>query len=249
MPLAPHLDLESMSAQDLLAWAAATYGSRFGVLTSFQDGGMVLVDMAAKLGNVRVFTLDTGRLPMETHQMIEQVRSMYGLKVEIVSPDAQEVERMTSQYGPNLFYRDVAYRRLCCEVRKVRPLERKLREFEAYAVGLRRSQSESRSEVSRVDRSAPVLKLSPIADWSPEQIQAYLKQNNVPRHPLYALGYTSIGCGPCTRPTSDGEDERAGRWWWELDAEKECGLHFSNGKAERRLDVLLRDVVQLSGHA
>ncbi|MGH9657361.1 MAG: phosphoadenosine phosphosulfate reductase family protein, partial [Bryobacteraceae bacterium] len=142
--------LETAPAQEILAWALATYGDGFAVSTSFQAEGMAIVDMAARVSSrVRVFTLDTGRLPAETHQMIETVRERYGLAVEVVAPDAADLESMTGLHGPNLFYRDAALRMLCCHVRKVRPLERKLKELKAWAVGLRRGQSESRAEVRK----------------------------------------------------------------------------------------------------
>jgi phosphoadenosine phosphosulfate reductase len=206
---------------------------------------MVVVDIAAKISSgIRVVTLDTGRLPDETYQMIETVRSHYGIQVETVSPGAGEVDAMVTRFGPNLFYESVPYRSLCCHFRKVRPLERKLQEFRAWAVGLRRSQSETRESLAKVDEAGGRVKLSPLADWTPEQVENYLRDNGVPRHPLYAKGYTSIGCGPCTRATQAGEDERAGRWWWEQDANKECGIHFSpDGKAERTVDVLVRDIL------
>jgi len=222
-----------------------THGEKFAVVTSFQNEGMAVLDMAAKISsNVRVVTLDTGRLPAETYDIIETVRGHYGVRVELVSPDAGEIETMVSRFGPNLFYESVAYRNLCCHIRKVRPLERKLAEFQAWAVGLRRSQSDSRAELSTAQQIDGKWKLSPLADWTREQVEEYLVRNGVPRHPLYARGYTSIGCGPCTRATTTGEHERAGRWWWETEGKKECGIHFApDGRVERTLDVLLREVL------
>ncbi len=207
---------------------------------------MVVLDMAAKISpDVRVFTIDTGRLPDETYQMIETVRKHYGVKIEIVAPDAAEIENMVAAHGPNLFYRDVSSRMLCCQIRKVRPLERKLATLRAWVVGLRRSQSELRRAVPKVDGSnGSLVKISPLADWSAEQVDRYIREHRVPLHPLYSAGYTSIGCEPCTRPVLEGEGERAGRWWWEQDAQKECGIHFSpNGKVERRLDILVDEVL------
>jgi len=152
---------------------------------------------------------------------------------------------MVSLHGPNLFRREVAFRNLCCEIRKVRPLERKLRQFKAWVAGLRRSQNESRAAVRKIEQIEGKLKLSPLADWTTEQVRDYIQRNNVPMHPLYAAGYRSIGCAPCTRAVQPGEDERAGRWWWEQDAAKECGIHFSpEGKAERQLDVLLSEILE-----
>ena len=164
--------------------------------------------------------------------------------VEMVYPDAAELESMVSRHGPNLFYRETALRMLCCNIRKVRPLDRKLREFKAWAVGLRRGQSDSRAEVRKVDLDATPVKISPLADWTAEQVDEYFRLHEVPRHPLYAKGYTSIGCDPCTRAVEAGEGERAGRWWWEQDAGKECGIHFTaDGRVQRTVDVLLEQVL------
>jgi phosphoadenosine phosphosulfate reductase len=237
--------LEQASAPALLAWALAEFGSSLAIATAFQAEGMVILDMAARISpGVRVFTLDTGRLPEETYRMIETVRERYGVVVETIAPDTSEVEAMVSLHGPNLFYRELALRNLCCEVRKVRPLERKLRELRAWVTGLRRGQNESRADVQRVEEMDGKLKLSPLADWTAAEVSAYMQEHKVPVHPLYAAGYRSIGCAPCTRVVQPGEDERAGRWWWEQDAGKECGIHFSpDGKTERKLDVLLSEVL------
>jgi phosphoadenosine phosphosulfate reductase len=236
---------EQLSAEGLIDWAFQTWGSRFAVVTSFQAEGMVVLDMAVRRDpGVRVITLDTGRLPEETYQMIETVRTRYGVHVEMVAPDADETERMVTRFGPNLFRDSLAQRRLCCEIRKVRPLARKLDGVDAYAVGLRRGQGESRESIPKVADDRGRRKLSPLADWTSEDVVEYTRTHGVPEHPLYAKGYTSIGCGPCTRATQAGEPERAGRWWWELDGNSECGLHFTaEGKVERTVDVLLREIL------
>ena len=241
-------DLQDAPAAEVLRWAITKFGDLFGISTSFQYEGMVLVDMASRISSdVRVVTLDTGRLPEETYEMMETVRSRYGVSVEVVSPQRDEVEAMVTQHGANLFYASVPQRMLCCNIRKVRPLAWKLEQFAAYAVGLRRSQTDARSTQFKVEQSGKQFKLSPLVDWTPEQVSEYTSKYDVPRHPLYAQGYTSIGCGPCTRATQPGEDERAGRWWWETDTQKECGLHFSpSGKVERTIDVLLREVLENS---
>ena len=238
--------LEQASAPALLEWALGEFGNSLAIATAFQAEGMVILDIAARISPaVRVFTLDTGRLPEETYRMIETVRERYGVTVETVAPDTGEVEAMVELHGPNLFYREVALRNLCCEVRKVRPLERKLRELKAWAAGLRRGQNESRADVRKIEEIEGKLKLSPLADWTAAQVSEYISKHDVPVHPLYAAGYRSIGCAPCTRAVAPGEDERAGRWWWELDASKECGIHFTpEGKAERKLDVLLSEVLE-----
>ena len=238
--------LQTAPPEEILEWAIKTFGQRFAVVTSFQSEGMVVLDMAARIsGDVRIVTLETGRLPDETYQIIERVRQRYGLTVEMVVPDSREVETMISRFGPNLFYESLPYRTLCCQVRKVRPLNRKLSDLDAWAVGLRRTQSETREGLLPVEEQAGRLKFSPLADWTKQQVEEYTATHDLPRHPLYAKGYSSIGCGPCTRAIQVGEDERAGRWWWERDANKECGIHFTpDGRAERTVDVLLREIVE-----
>jgi thioredoxin-dependent adenylylsulfate APS reductase len=221
------------------------------VVTSFQYEGMVIVDMAArKSKDVRVVTLDTGRLPAETYDMIEAVRARYGVRIELVSPEASEIETMVAAHGPNLFYESLALRTACCHFRKVRPLNRKLEKFDAWLTGLRRSQSDTRGSLGTLATENGRLKISPLAHWSREDVEAYTREHDVPRHPLYANGYTSIGCAPCSRPTEPGEDERAGRWWWETGAAKECGLHFSpDGRAMRTVDVLIHEILENSNAA
>ena len=245
MILSPQPQLESASAEDIVQWAISKFGPRLAITTSFQREGMVIVDMAAKISrDVRVVTLDTGRLPAETYDMIEAVRARYGVAVEVVSPDAREIESMVTRHGPNLFYESVALRSLCCHFRKVRPLDRKLEEFDAWVVGLRRSQSETRASLDKIQDVYGRLKISPLADWSEDQVKAYIAKHDVPEHPLYLRGYSSIGCEPCTRSVTAGEAERAGRWWWENASNKECGLHFTpDGRVERTLDVLVRDIL------
>ncbi len=244
MPEKPN-NLENASAVAVLEWALARFGRRLAIATSFQAEGMIILDMAARLSpDIRVFTLDTGRLPAETYRMIDTVRERYGIQVEIVLPDAAEIESMVSRHGLDLFYREVPLRMLCCHMRKVRPLERKLAELDAWVTGLRREQSETRAEVEKIQTVDGRVKISPLADWSREQVQEYIRAHDVPMHPLYAAGYTSIGCAPCTRAVTSGERERAGRWWWELDAQEECGIHFTaDGRAERAVDVLVSEVL------
>jgi phosphoadenosine phosphosulfate reductase len=237
--------LEELTAEELLEWAIATYGDRFAVVTSFQAEGMVLLDMAARVRpGVRVITIDTGRLPAETFDLMAAVRERYPIRLETVLPDPAEVESMVAKFGPNLFRDSVAHRRACCQIRKVRPLDRKLTGVHAYAVGLRREQNETRAAVRKVAEIDDKQKLSPLADWSKAEVAAYIREHEVPVHPLYERGYTSIGCGPCTRATQAGEGERAGRWWWETNAASECGLHFrADGKVERSVDVLVREIL------
>ena len=225
-----------LPAAEVVSWAISAFGGEFAIVTSFQKEGMVIVDLACRLAGplARVFTLDTGRLPEETYHMMEAVRERYGIRVETVFPRQEEVEGMVSDHGPNLFYRRPELRALCCDIRKVRPLERKLREFKAWATGLRREQSDTRAGVRKAEEVDGRIRLCPLADWSAEQVDRYSQENGVPLHPLYSCGYTSIGCGPCTRAVAAGEDQRAGRWWWEEKTKKECGIHFGLDGTVRR---------------
>jgi thioredoxin-dependent adenylylsulfate APS reductase len=233
--LGDYSNIEVAPAAEILAWATATFQDSFAIATSFQKEGMVIVDLASRVGRpFRVFTLDTGRLPQETYQMMQIVRERYGVNVEVVFPDAADVEPMVSLRGPNLFYESVEARQLCCEMRKVRPLARKLRELSAWATGLRREQAETRASVAKVQEVDGRVRISPLADWTAGQVDEYIREHSVPLHPLYARGYTSIGCAPCTRAVVAGESERAGRWWWEDSTRKECGIHFSADGLVRR---------------
>ena len=220
--------LELYAAAELVSWAVETYGTSFGISNSFQKEDMILVDLASRAGGAfRIFTLDTGRLHEETYQMMETVRERYGVRVEPVFPDREEVERMVAEHGPNLFYRSVEARKMCCEIRKVRPLERKLAGFRAWATGLRREQTQARAGIRKVEETGGLLKLNPLADWTSAQVEEYTRAHGVPVHPLYERGYASIGCAPCTRAIEAGESERAGRWWWEQGGPRECGIHFT----------------------
>jgi len=190
---------------------------------------MVLLDMAHRLNpSVLVFTIDSGRLPQATLDLVEEVRARYGVTVEVIYPDAGEVGEMVTTHGPNLFYSSPELRLSCCQVRKVRPLKRRLGGLDAWISGLRRQQNAERAAVAPVEVDAVhggIVKINPLATWSGEQVMAYVEAHRLPRNALYARGYTSIGCDPCTRATEPGEDPRAGRWWWEQGA-RECGLHY-----------------------
>lgn len=224
-----------MAASEMLAWALESYGDTFAIATSFQKEGMAILDIAIRISpRVRVFTLDTGRLPNETHRMIEIVRERYGIATEIVQPDPEDVRHLVALRGRDSFYESVDGRRACCDVRKVRPLERKLATLSAWATGIRRDQSETRAHISKAELTGTPVKINPVADWTAAQVEEYTRVNRVPVHPLYERGYASIGCAPCTRPVMPGEDPRAGRWWWEQNAHKECGIHFlPDGKMRR----------------
>ena len=208
--------------------------SRVVIVASFQAESSVIIDMAAKIRpDLRVLTLDTGRLPPQTHDMIDRVRKRYRIAVDIVAPDADEVGQMVGVHGSNLFRESVELRRLCCDVRKSRPLSRVLQGYDAWITGVRREQAATRANtqtVSADEEHGGIARVAPLAGWSKSQVWDYIREHDLPYHSLYDQGYTSIGCAPCTRATAAGEDERAGRWWWEQDGVKECGLHWRPGK-------------------
>jgi phosphoadenosine phosphosulfate reductase len=227
-------DLEDADAEAVLAWTLRRF-DRVAIVASFQAEAVVLIHLASRLRpNVDVITLDTGRLPQETHDIIDTVQRQFPIRLHVVSPDPAEVAAMTRPHGVNLFYLSPELRHLCCSVRKTRPLLRALHGYDAWVTGLRREQSSSRATVPVVARDPAhggIAKVAPLATWTQERVWRHLEENDLPRHALYARGYTSIGCAPCTRATRPGEDERAGRWWWETGTVKECGLHLQRPEA------------------
>ncbi len=228
--LAPPEVMSGTDPEAVLLWAHSTF-PRLALVASLQAESSVLIDMAARNGvTMRVITLDTGRLPQETHEMFDRVRDRYGIEVDVVVPDSADVSRLVHEHGTNPFYRSVELRRLCCEIRKSRPLASALVGYDAWLTGVRRQQASTRSQTQVVadDLEHPGLtKVAPLASWSKTQVWDYIHEHEVPYNALYDRGYTSIGCAPCTRATGPGEDERAGRWWWEQDEVKECGLHWT----------------------
>lgn len=222
-------ELEKASAGEILKWALETYGQKVALASSFGAEDMVLIDLLATINpKARIFTLDTGRLPQETYEVIEKVRDKYGMQIEICFPETRAVEEMVNKYGPNLFYESVELRKLCCGVRKVEPLNRVLAGLSAWITGLRREQAVTRTEIKKIEIDEShnsIVKINPLDDWIEEQVWTYIKKNEVPYNALHNQNYPSIGCAPCTRAVEPGEDVRAGRWWWETPEQKECGLH------------------------
>jgi phosphoadenylyl-sulfate reductase (thioredoxin) len=227
--------LNDMSAEELLSWAHDVHGDRAAIITSFQDTGCVMVDMACSRGvPLRVLTVDTLRLHDETYQLMDAVEDRYGIRVERFKPDPQRVQQMVKRHGEYLFFDSREKQEFCCKIRKVEPNQRALETVDVWITGLRRSQSNFRGEtpkasyVEQGDRR--LLKLAPLADWSDEQVWEYIRERDVPYNPLYDQDYTSIGCIICTTPTKPGEDKRAGRWRWfnrsEDEDHKECGIHI-----------------------
>jgi phosphoadenosine phosphosulfate reductase len=217
------------AALSALRRAAADHAPA-ALASSFGAEDMVLIDLIAKNTlPIGVFTLDTGRLPDETHALIDRVRRVYRIDVDVRFPEATAVERFVRANGVNAFYESAALREQCCAIRKTEPLALALAGKGAWITGLRREQSVTRREVAveEFDAAHGLAKFNPLADWSRDDVWAYLRAHHVPYNALHDRGYASIGCAPCTRAIEPGEDERAGRWWWESAERKECGLHRS----------------------
>ena len=217
-------------ALKLLREAKANHGDKLAYPSSFGPEASVLIDLICRNDlDIPIMTLDTGRLPQATYDVIDAVEKRYGVSVQVIFPDCHEVEAMVREHGVNLFRKSVELRKRCCEVRKVRPLNRALVGFEAWITGRRRQQSEGRADLQAVEHDpvyGGLTKYNPLLDWSWEQIWAYIREFDVPYNKLLDMHYHSIGCECCTRAITVGEDERAGRWWWENgDVAAECGLH------------------------
>jgi phosphoadenosine phosphosulfate reductase len=222
---------------DVLKWGLDTFGDRIALCSAFGPEGMVLLHMLSQIDRrARIFTLDTGRLPNETYQLMQECEKRYGFRIDVYTPDPHDVREIIKAHGINLFYETVELRELCCEVRKVRPLWRALKGLAAWITGLRRIETVTRKAVQKVEIDTihdDILKLNPLFDWSEQQVWDYIIANHLPYNVLHDRGYRSIGCAPCTRATNPGEDIRAGRWWWEAGDNKECGIHISAGGAAR----------------
>lgn len=222
-------EYQDKGAEDVLKWVLDNVHPNIALASSFGAEDVVLIDMLMKLNpEARVFTLDTGRLNQETYDVMDAIKAKYGTKIEVMFPDTAEVEKMTREHGMNLFYKSLDLRHLCCGVRKVNPLNKMLGSLDGWVTGLRSDQTQNRGGSGKFELDAAhgdIVKLNPIIDWSWEQVMAYIKENDVPYNVLIDQGYPSIGCEPCTRAIQEGEDLRAGRWWWELESDKECGLH------------------------
>lgn len=228
-------ELESKAAPEILKWGFEKYGDKMVLASSFGAEDVVLIDMMCNINRnlTRVFTLDTGRLNQETYDLIDKIRKKYDIKVDAYFPNASDVEKMVANKGMNLMYESVENRKLCCNLRKVEPLKRALKQFDCWITGLRREQSATRNKILKIEVDTlnnNITKLNPLADWTNDEIWKYIRKNKVPYNELHDRGYPSIGCEPCTRAIKEGEDPRAGRWWWENDTHKECGLHWKEGK-------------------
>lgn len=219
----------SASPVELLTWAVENLHPQLAVSCSFGNPeGLVLIDMLHRIEPaVRVYTLDTGRLPQPTYDLIDRVRDRYGITVEVIYPEAAAVEAMVREHGMNLFYESLEKRQLCCRLRKVEPNRRFLAGLDGHITGLRRQQNVTRAGAAKLEleQNGRLVKVNPLVDWTGAQVWDYVRKHGVPVNRLHAEGFPTVGCAPCTRAVRPGEDVRAGRWWWESDATKECGMH------------------------
>lgn len=214
--------------EDYLLQIASLEGVRVALSSSLSWEDQVLTHAIYSQDlPIRVFTLDTGRLFPETYSVIESTRQRYQKELEVYFPDYQAVEQLVTQKGPNSFYESLENRKECCFIRKVEPLNRALKEVDVWVTGLRADHSENRSGLELVewDEQRQIVKINPLANWSLDEVKAYIRKYNVPYNTLQDRGFVSLGCQPCTRAIQEGESFRAGRWWWEDSSKKECGLH------------------------
>ncbi len=234
--------LNDSKPEELLAWAASAHGCRAAIVTSFQDTGCAMIDMAHRIGaNLRVVTVDTLRLHPETYDLIDRIEERYGIEIERFKPDPDRLRRMIEDHGEFLFFDSKLKQEHCCHIRKVEPNDRALATLDVWFTGLRRDHSQARrqadkaSYVDAIDTSRPgghvrkIVKIAPLVDWTADRVREYMKEYDVPHNALYDQGYTSIGCIICSTPTLAWEEKRAGRWRWfnerEEGAQKECGIH------------------------
>jgi phosphoadenosine phosphosulfate reductase len=222
-------ELESKNAHERLQTIISRYNTdRLVLATSFSAEDQVLLDMAVKINaSIRIFTLDTGRQFQETYDVFDVTQKKYNVSIEVYAPERSEIELFTMKNGPNAMYYSIDLRKECCRIRKIVPLRKALSTADAWICGLRQEQSVTRfnCDPAEIDSANGIVKFSPLYDWTKEMVWEYIKKNSVPYNLLHDKNYPSIGCAPCTRAVKDGDDDRAGRWWWESVEQKECGLH------------------------
>jgi phosphoadenosine phosphosulfate reductase len=220
--------LAGKSAQEIVSFFLDAMQDKITFGTSLGAEDQVITHMLQQHGgDFNIFTLDTARLFPETYELIDRTNKRYKINIDIYFPEYHEVEEMVSEHGINLFYDSIDKRHLCCQIRKLNPLKRALEGREGWFTGLRRAQSVTRTDMQIVewDDNAGKLKVNPLIEWSEQDVWDYIDEHKIPFNPLHKKGYPSIGCQPCTRAVMEGEDVRAGRWWWENPDDRECGLH------------------------
>jgi len=219
--------LKGKTAQEVVAYFLDNY-KEVALSSSLAAEDQALSDVILKHDkSAKIFTLDTGRLHPETYDVMDATNLKYNIKIDVYFPNESNVQELYKTQGVNGHYESIDKRKHCCFVRKIEPLKRALKGLDIWFTGLRASQSVTRTQMPLVEYDAnfDVIKVNPLIDWNEEDVWAYIKENKVPYNKLHDQGFPSIGCAPCTRAVKDGEDIRAGRWWWENPEHKECGLH------------------------
>ncbi len=215
--------------EEVLEYFLKEYKGKIALSSSLGAEDQVLTHMVCNIDeSTRIFTLDTGRLFPETYDLIEKTNKKYSISIEVYFPDFQKVQKMIREKGVILFYESIENRKECCNIRKVEPLKRAMSGLKVWISGLRKDQSVTRfnSKMVEWDKNYEIIKLNPLINWTEDQVWNYIHENTIPYNPLHDIGFSSIGCQPCTRAIQPGEDIRAGRWWWEEQDQKECGIHL-----------------------
>ncbi|MBW6488285.1 phosphoadenylyl-sulfate reductase [Sulfurimonas sp.] len=226
-------EFKHLDAKGLLEHFLKKYSGKIALSSSFGAEDQVLSDMILKIDpDAYIFTLDTGRLPQQTYDVMDRTNLKYRIKIRVYFPESKDIEKLYYMQGANGFYDSIENRKECCYVRKIAPLKRALEGVEVWITGLRAEQSPTREEMQPLewDESNGVIKLNPLILWKESDVWSYIKENGVPYNALHDEGYPSIGCEPCTRAVEVGADIRSGRWWWESPEHKECGLHIKETK-------------------
>lgn len=221
-------ELKGKSAIGVIGYFLHLFGEKIVLSTSLGLEDQVLTEMTLRQKrDIKIFTLDTGRLFPETYDLIARTNKHFGIRIKTYFPEPARVEEMVANHGINLFYDSVEKRKMCCAIRKVAQLPRAFECMEAWICGLRKDQSVSRffNKMVEWDENNGLIKINPLINWTIKEVWDYIKNHNIPYNLLHDRGFPSIGCEPCTRAIEPGEDVRAGRWWWENELHKECGLH------------------------
>ncbi len=221
-------ELKDLSAYEVTGYFLNHFGKEMVLSSSLGLEDQVLTHMVWHQDpEAEIFTLDSGRLFPETYELIQRTNEHFGIRIKVYFPDTDEVEKMVSQKGINLFYESVENRKLCCGIRKVAQLSRAFSGKKAWICGLRKDQSVTRffNKLVEWDEVNGLIRINPLINWTEKEVRAYIDEHRIPYNQLHDRGFSSIGCQPCTRAVEPGEDVRAGRWWWEKEDHKECGLH------------------------
>jgi phosphoadenosine phosphosulfate reductase len=220
--------IDNKSIEESLFLLSERFRDKIVFSTSLGLEDQVITDIIFSNGlPIRIFTIDTGRLFNETYTVLNKTNEFYDKKIQVYFPENNSVEKLVNEKGPFSFYESVENRKECCFIRKVEPLNRALEGMQAWITGIRAEHSVNRLGMDKIewDETHTVFKFHPLLNWSTQEVRDYIKKHNVPYNLLHDKGFISIGCSPCTRAVKEGEDFRAGRWWWEDNSKKECGLH------------------------